>query len=147
MVGKHLPLVCGSERLGGTHGLRVRKFGPQRKHGAADWLPTSEDIFVQTSNALLYPSAKEARKTSNFHQRLARSHRAESCAHFDCSELKTGQSQKKAKRFTLWHFGMTLPMQTLVSETIGQLALSLPEPASSKRISLEAGTSFCQACT
>ena len=92
-----MSLVCGSERLGGTHGLRVRKFGPQRKHGAADWLPTSEDIFVQTSNALLYASAKEAARNSKFHQRLALSHRAESCAHFDCTKLKTGQCQGRSE--------------------------------------------------
>ena len=106
VVGKHLSLVCGSERLGGTHGLRVRKFGPQRKHGEADWLPTSEDIFLQTSNALLQASAKEAARDSKFHQRLALSHRAESCAKFDCSELKTGQSQIRSEAIhivALWN--------------------------------------------
>ena len=97
VFGKHFSLVCGSERLGGTHGLRVRKFGPQRKHGAADWAPTSEDIFLQTSDALLYASAGEARKTSKFHHRLALSHRAESSAHFDCTKLKTGQSQSRSE--------------------------------------------------
>ena len=58
---------------------------------------------------------------------------------------KLARAKLEVKRFTLWHLGMT--MQTLVSETLGQLALSLPEPASSKRISLEAGEGFCQACT
>ena len=60
---------------------------------------------------------------------------------------KLDRAKVEAKRFTLWHFGMTLPMHTLVSEILEQLALSLPEPASSKRISLEAGTGFCQPCT
>ena len=52
---------------------------------------------LQTSNALLQASAKEAARNSNFHQRLALSHRAESCAHFDCTEPKTGQSQVRSE--------------------------------------------------
>ena len=53
--------------------------------------------LLQTSNALLEASAKEAARNSNCHQRLALSHRAESCAHFDCTELKTGQSQVRSE--------------------------------------------------
>ena len=37
-------------------------------------------------------------------------------------------------------------MYTLLSETNKQLAFSLPEPASSERVSLGAGRGLCQAC-
>ena len=43
--------------------------------------------LLETNNALLQASAKEAASNSNLHQRLALSHRAEGCAHFDCSKL------------------------------------------------------------
>ena len=48
-------------------------------------------------NALLSASTKEAASTSNFHPRLARSHRVENFAHFDRSELKTAQSQIRSE--------------------------------------------------
>ena len=60
---------------------------------------------------------------------------------------KLNRAKLEAKRFTLWDFGMTLPMCTLLSETLEQLAFSLPEPPSSERISLQPRRGFCQACS
>ena len=146
--GKHFSFVCG-QREAGLEQQRISDLNVQ--HGAAVCLsPVTRSArwhvgFCKNSNALL--CLFRQRNHKEFHGSLKNSHGHITLRTVTAASSKLNRAKLDAKRFTLCDFGMTLPMYTLLSETNKQLAFSLPEPASSERVSLQPSRGLCQACS